>query len=96
MRIILDEDYHSYEHSLLITGLKTLKERRSDLSLNFALKCTKNEKSSNMFPLRKSNIGTRRPETYQVTKSGTSRLAKSAIPTMQKQLNEYMMKKKLN
>ena len=37
LRIILDEDYHSYEHSLFITGLKTLKERRSYLSFNFAL-----------------------------------------------------------
>ena len=71
LRIIVDEDYHSYEHSLLITGLKTLKERRSDLSLNFALKCTKNERSKSMFPLRRSCVDTRRPEMYQVSKSRT-------------------------
>ena len=41
-----------------------------------------------MFPLNLNNINTRHPEKYLVTKAKTSRLANSAIPTMQRQLNK--------
>ena len=45
LRIILKDDYTSYLESLEMTGLQTLKARRNQLSLTFAMKCTKNEKT---------------------------------------------------
>ena len=93
LRIILGEDYISYENALAITKLKNLKQRRSDLSLNFALKCTKNERAVDMFPLKNSNLNTRKREKFKVTKSRTSRLTKSAIPSMQRQLNLHYQNK---
>ena len=88
LRIILDDNYVSYQNALTLAGLPTLKERRKTLSLKFAKKCTKNEKTMDMFPLRKGGYNTRKCETFKVTSARTSRLAKSAIPTMQRQLNE--------
>ena len=94
LRIILQSDYIDYSNALYITNLHTLKARRSILSKRFALKCTKNEKTRDMFPLNLNNINTRHPEKYSVTKAKTSRLANSAIPTMQRQLNKLNENKK--
>ena len=77
LRIILGENYISYDHALYLTNLTTLKARRLLLSKRFAVKCTKNER----------NVLTRNTEKYVVTKARTNRLATSAIPTMQRQLN---------
>ena len=43
LRIILKDNYTSYEDALNLTGLETLKTRRDKLSLSFAIKSTKNE-----------------------------------------------------
>ena len=88
LRIILGDDYSSYENSLELTGLEKLQARRSALSLNFAKKCTKNERASDMFPLKPNhNLNTRMQDKYAVTRCRTGRLAKSAIPAKQAQLN---------
>ena len=87
LRIILGGNYISYDHALYLTNLPTLKARRSMLSKRFAVKCTKNERTMDMFPLAKRNVFTRNTEKYVVTKARTNRLATSAIPTMQRQLN---------
>ena len=88
LRIILGDDYSSYENSLELTGLEKLQARRSALSLNFAKKCTKNERASDMFPLKPNhNLNTRMQDKYAVTRCRTGRLAKSAITAMQVQLN---------
>ena len=94
LRIILQSEYTDYNNALRITNLQTLKARRSFLSLKFAIKCTKSEKTCDMFPLNQTNIDTRQSEKYAVTKAKTSRLAKSAIPTMQRQLNTFSQNKK--
>ena len=92
LRIIFGEAYENYGWALHITNLPTLKSRRAQLSLNFALKCTKNSRGAEMFPLRDSCVNTRNPEKYQVTQSKTNRLTCSAIPSMQRQLNKHTMK----
>ena len=90
LRIIMNENYVTYANALCITGLMTLKERRDHLSQKFAKKCTKSDKSSHMFPLNGPNIfNTRNHETYFVTPARTSRLANSAIPSMQRKLNSW-------
>ena len=95
LRIILKENYINYSNALFISSLQTLKSRRSILSRNFAIKCTKNDRTKDMFPVKVQTVNTRNPEKYAVTKARTSRLALSAIPTMQKQLNAHAQKKKV-
>ena len=88
LRIIMNQNYVTYENALCITGLMTLKERRDHLSAKFAAKCVKSEKSSHMFPLNGPNVfNTRNHEEYFVTPARTKRLANSAIPSMQRMLN---------
>ena len=87
LRIILKDDYEYYENALRLTGLETLAARRAKLCLNFAKKCLKSEKTAKMFPLNDSHVNTRNPEVYHVTPAKTDRLAKSAIPYMQRLLN---------
>lgn len=87
LRIILNENYINYSTALYITNLKTLKSRRVQLCKTFAIKCTKKEKTMDMFPLKQNKVHTRCPEKYEVTKAKTSRLANSAIPYMQRLLN---------
>ena len=88
LRIIMGQNYVTYENALCITGIMTLKERRDHLSARFAAKCAKSEKSRHMFPLNGLNVfNTRHHEAYFVTPARTKRLANSAIPTMQRILN---------
>ena len=87
LRVILNQNYVSYQDALNLTGLKTLKERRTELSLKFAKKCTGKEETMGMFPLNNAAQKTRNYQNYKVTSARTSRLAKSAIPSMQRQLN---------
>ena len=88
LRIILKDQYENYENALLSCSIPTLKDRRKALSLSFAKKCVKNENTSKMFPVNRAYYNTRNKEKYVVTRAKTSRLAKSAIPYMQKLLNE--------
>ena len=73
LRIILGENYISYENALYLTNLKTLKVRRAQLSKKFALRCTRNDMTSDMFPLSEQTVNTRNPEKYCVTRARTSR-----------------------
>ena len=89
LRIILKDEYHSYENALDLTNLKTLAERRSDLCLRFAVRCTKHPSMSKMFPLNMpSSHNLRSTEKYVVQSARTDRLKNSAIPQLQRALNE--------
>ena len=72
-------------------NLKTLSERRTELALRFAKKCVQNPKTSDIFPLKNPQRRTRVTEKFEVTIANTRRLAKSAIPFMQKLLNNHKM-----
>ena len=84
LRIILKDQYENYENALLSCSIPTLKDRRKALSLSFAKKCVKNENTSKMFPVNRAYYNTRNKEKYAVTRTKMSRLAKIAIPYMQK------------
>ena len=59
LRIILKDDCTSYLESLEMTGLQTLKARQNQLSLTFTMKCTKNEKTRDIFPISENVANTR-------------------------------------
>ncbi len=92
LKIILGDKYLSYDNALKVLGLQSLKERRKELCLKFAKKCLIVPKLQRMFPRthHKHDMGKRRSEYYQVKRGLTERLRRSAIPYMQRLLNENM------
>ena len=89
LRVISNENYTSYENSRKLCNLDTLRTRRNNLFLSFAIKCTKNEKTRDWFPLHANLANTKHCEKYEVARSPTDRLAQSAIPFMQRLLNKH-------
>ena len=90
LKIILGNKYISYEQALQKLDLEHLDDRRKSLCLNFAKKCCKNRKTSNMFPKneRKHIMDTRNPEQFKVQHANTDRLLKSSIIYIQYLLND--------
>ena len=88
-KIILKEEYTSYEAALDRLKLDNLSERRKKLATRFAKKCTTHDKFAELFPLNDKNaLNLRNAEQYQVKFAKTLRLCKSSIPTMQRLLNQ--------
>ena len=90
LRIILQDLYESYENALRVTNLKTLRSRQKTLCLRFAQSCVKSENHRDMFPVNNKIVNTRPHEKYFVTPAKTNRLACSAIPYMQRLLNDKL------
>ena len=88
LRILLGECYEDYESALKTCGLDTLELRRTKLCLNFAQKCLKNKRTENIFPINKKTVNTRQHEKFYVTPAFTDRVANSAIPYLQRLLNQ--------
>ena len=91
LKIILQENYTSYNNALSISGIQTLFERRELLCLKFAKSCAKNNQTKHMFPENESrkayDVKTRFLGKYEVIQANTERLRSSAIPYMQNLLN---------
>ena len=87
--------YTNYSDALTKLNLQTLDERRENLCLKFAKKCLIVDKFKKMFPLNVNshNMKKRNHERYRVSKSLTERHKLSAIPYMQRLLNESDRKK---
>ena len=83
LRVILKEDYTTYEEALELLMLAKLSERREKLSLKFAKSCVKNDLTSDLFPLNQYN----KREKYKVTFEHTDQLKNSAVPYLQRLLN---------
>ena len=86
LRIILGEKYVDYKSALNNTNLQTLQARRTMLSQKIAIKCTKNIRKKDMFPLAVQDVNASHSERYQLTIVITNRLLVSAIPSMQRKL----------
>ena len=70
-------------------NLERLDKRREELSLKFALQCTKCDKNKDMFPVNQSsNHNIRREEKYHVPMALTERYRNSSIPYMTNLLNK--------
>ena len=90
VRIILGDTYSGYKKSLAKLDMESLKERRKQLCLNFALKRRKNPKTKDMFPenTKLDQMVTRNNERFKVNHANTERYKNSAIIYMQSLLNE--------
>ena len=89
LRIIFGQSYLSYENALKLANLPKIEDRYQTLLFRFALKCTKSEKTKNMFPLADNIIRTRNQEKFEVPMARKERFLKSAIPTMARLLNNH-------
>ena len=90
LHIILGDNYLSYEDALNTTKLETLKCRRDQLSLKFALKAEKHSKFNNWFKPHQSKIKTRqKQDKYCHVLARTMRLMKSPISYLTTLLNNH-------
>ena len=88
--------YEDYEQALEFLNMKTLSERRYDMSLKFAKNCLKNDKVKNFFPINNNQKITRNPEKFKVNFARTKRYGNSTIPTLQRLMNNEELKKKIS
>ena len=93
LRIILGEDYTSYDAALSSTGLLSLNARREKRELSFALKCAKHPTNRSMFPLTPSQDphNVRKREIFKVNQAKTETYRTSAIPHLQRRLNLHFV-----
>ena len=89
LKIVLGLNYNSYEDALEVTSLKSLKDRRQDKSLKFALKSLKHPINKKMFPMneQENTQNTRNHEKFHVNFAHTEAYKRSAIPSLQRLLN---------
>ena len=94
VKIFMGNKYQGYEQALKFLKLDSLKERRVKMALRFAKRSLKLEHFSRMFPLNDSNhlMTMRNPEKYVVNISKSERHKRSAVPFLQRLLNEDYLK----
>ena len=99
LKIILGQDSprkedgnFDYERALHICDLKSLFARRESRILDFGKKCLKHPTMKRLFPLSNTIFNhthsVRSRELYQVNKARTSAYQDSAIPAIQRRLNQ--------
>ena len=91
LRIILKNEYTHYKEALEDLSLESLEDRRQKLSLRFAIKSKKNPCISELFkPKEKDhNMILRKNKIVKVNVAHTERYKNSAVPYMQRLLNQY-------
>ena len=93
-KLVLQENYKTYNEALLLLGLQNLELRRKRLSLDFAKRSLADGHFGDLFKKRKfGHMKIRKRNYYEVTHANIVRFKNSPIITMQKLLNED---KKLN
>ena len=94
LRVILGDQYTGYEDALEHCGLERLSERRQAKCLKFGLKNLLHPVHCDMFPVNPQIIthphDTRNTEHFQVNFARTDSYRDSAIPYIQRLLNEYV------
>ena len=90
LRVILGQDYLSYEEALSKTSLVSLNKRRQDRCIKYALKASRHPDNMQMFPPNtvESPQVTRNREKFHVNFAHTESYRKSAIPSLQRLLND--------
>lgn len=99
LRVILGDNFISYEAALEITGLQKLSERRQSRCLGYGLKSIKHPENKRFFPENPNlnlTLSARQREPYIVNFARTKIYQQSAIPYIQKLLNKNAMDKKEN
>ena len=92
----MGNEYQGYKQALKHMNLDSLKERRVKMALTFAKKSLKVDKFSGFFPLNKAKhlMTKRNPDKYVINGAHTERYRRSAVPFLQRLLNEDYAKQK--
>ena len=86
----------SYRSALAASNTPRLEDRRKDLVLKFAKKCSKNVRFAEWFPENPdSGHNTRNPEKYRIVRGRTTRYQKNPTNYLRVILNEEIMSAKL-
>ena len=96
MKVIMGTRYQGYEEALKFMKIDSLRQRRLKTALRFAKKSVRHVSFSSVFPLHKNDhsMMTRNPAKYVVKNSKTERMKRSAVPFLQRLLNEDNEKQK--
>ena len=90
-KIILKDEYQSYNEALEKLNLQNLSDRRQMLARRFAEKCLKSDRFKDLFPLNDNTIDVRNDEKFFVKFAHTDRLRdSSSIPAMHRLLNKKL------
>ena len=65
-KIILKHQYSGYQQALDSLNLQSLSDRRQLLAKRFAIKCSKSDKFSDLYPLNQNDANLRSEEKYKV------------------------------
>ena len=90
LKIILQNEYKSYDEACLLTGISKLSERRLTRCLDFSKKCLKHPLNKRMFPANTNlnlTLEARKREPFRVNFGHTNAYRNSAIPFCQRLLN---------
>ena len=100
LKIILGDQYHGYEDALKKCDLESLADRREDKCLKYGLKCLLHPIHSEKFPVNPhvltDSLETRSTEHFKVNWARTESYRMSAIPYIQRLLNQYVCDQKSN
>ena len=90
-RIILKNNYETYENALAVMNMDTLDKRREKLCLRFAKSCLRHDRMRSMFPMKRTShsMNKRNTEKFKINKAITNRYKNSSIPYMQRLLNDH-------
>ena len=96
VKIMMGKNYEGYSKSLKFLKLDSLHERREKNALKFAKKSIKNENFSSFFPKHPEGHTMRKrySDRFLVNKAHTERYRRSAVPYLQRLLNEDHLKQK--
>ena len=100
LKVILGSDYNGYDDALEVCGLEKLAVRREARCLKFGLKSLLHPVHCSLFPVNPSVLtdyhNTPNREHFQVNWAKTESYRMSAVPYIQRLLNEYVKKQKHN
>ena len=98
LKVILGSQYENYTLALDTCGLQLLSERREARCLKFGLKCLVHPVHHRMFPVNPQVLtdpyDTRSQEHFVVNKAKTDSYKLSAIPYIQRKLNDHVKNQK--
>ena len=98
VRLILGPKYNNYEEALKYLHMETLDKRRDKLCINFAEKCIKLINMKALLPMlnKKHIMDTRLNMKFHINKAKSQKYKFSAVPQMQRMLNQSYDKKVKN
>ena len=94
LKVVLGDNYSSYDQACILMNTTTLQQRRADLSLKFALSCLESAQHKHLFTQRKSlYYQLRNIKSFEVPFCHSERYYSSPLPHLTRILNDHFMNK---